>query len=228
MVAAGRARRGPTTRSSPSSCAARVVAEDGRSGDGRGAGRRLSTRRARAGADIADGRRAATVSLDPPSGDAPVQFVDVFPGTADRKVHLVPEDLDREAPWGSTPSSPSRDGRPRSPSSRRRTDKRGQLDPRPAPPRPGAARDAPRRTPRRAASPTATACGSGTRYGEVRCSGCGSRPTCGPAWSSLPKGLWSHNTDNGATANALAPDTLADLGGGACFNDARVEVAKLD
>ena len=38
----------------------------------------------------------------------------------------------------------------------------------------------------------------------------------------LPKGLWSHNTENGATANALAPDTLTDLGGGACFNDARV------
>ncbi len=38
----------------------------------------------------------------------------------------------------------------------------------------------------------------------------------------LPKGLWSHNTLNGATANALAPDTLTDLGGGACFNDARV------
>ena len=31
----------------------------------------------------------------------------------------------------------------------------------------------------------------------------------------------------GATATALAPDTLTDLGGGACFNDARVEVASL-
>jgi len=43
----------------------------------------------------------------------------------------------------------------------------------------------------------------------------------------LPKGLWSHNTLNGATANALVPDTLSDLAGGACFNDARVEVAKV-
>ncbi len=43
----------------------------------------------------------------------------------------------------------------------------------------------------------------------------------------LPKGLWSHNTENGATATALAPDTLADLGGGACFNDARVEVERV-
>jgi formylmethanofuran dehydrogenase subunit D len=40
----------------------------------------------------------------------------------------------------------------------------------------------------------------------------------------LPKGIWSHNTLNGATACALAPDTLTDLGGGACFNDARVQV----
>ena len=40
----------------------------------------------------------------------------------------------------------------------------------------------------------------------------------------LPKGIWSHNTESGTTANALAPDTLTDLGGGACFNDARVEV----
>ena len=28
-------------------------------------------------------------------------------------------------------------------------------------------------------------------------------------------------------ANALVPDTLTDLGGGACFNDARVQVALL-
>ena len=35
-------------------------------------------------------------------------------------------------------------------------------------------------------------------------------------------------TQNGLTANALAPDTLTDLGGGACFNDARVEVARGD
>ena len=31
----------------------------------------------------------------------------------------------------------------------------------------------------------------------------------------------------GHTATALAPDTLTDLGDGACFNDARVQVARL-
>ena len=43
----------------------------------------------------------------------------------------------------------------------------------------------------------------------------------------LPKGLWSHHTESGTTANAVSPDTLTDLGGGACFNDARVEVERL-
>jgi anaerobic selenocysteine-containing dehydrogenase len=42
---------------------------------------------------------------------------------------------------------------------------------------------------------------------------------------SLPKGLWARSTENGATSNALVPDTLTDIAGGACFNDARVEVA---
>jgi anaerobic selenocysteine-containing dehydrogenase len=41
---------------------------------------------------------------------------------------------------------------------------------------------------------------------------------------SLPKGLWARSTYNGATANALVPDTLTDIAGGACFNDARVQV----
>ena len=48
-----------------------------------------------------------------------------------------------------------------------------------------------------------------------------------PGVAVLPKGLWSHQTLSGTTANAVAPDTLTDLGRGACFNDARVEVEKL-
>ena len=48
-----------------------------------------------------------------------------------------------------------------------------------------------------------------------------------PGTVSLPKGLWRKSTYNGSTSNALVPDTLTDLGGGACFNDARVEVALL-
>ena len=44
---------------------------------------------------------------------------------------------------------------------------------------------------------------------------------------SLPKGLWRKSTWNRQTGNALVPDSLTDLGGGACFNDARVQVEKL-
>lgn len=42
---------------------------------------------------------------------------------------------------------------------------------------------------------------------------------------SLPKGLWGKHTLNGQTANALCPSALADLGGGATYNDARVQVS---
>jgi anaerobic selenocysteine-containing dehydrogenase len=44
---------------------------------------------------------------------------------------------------------------------------------------------------------------------------------------SLPKGLWRQSTMNESTANALVSDELTDLGDGACFNDARVEVARI-
>jgi anaerobic selenocysteine-containing dehydrogenase len=52
-------------------------------------------------------------------------------------------------------------------------------------------------------------------------------PDIRPGTVSLPKGLWRKSTYNGSTSNALVPDSLTDLGGGACFNDARVEVASL-
>ena len=44
----------------------------------------------------------------------------------------------------------------------------------------------------------------------------------------MPKGVWRRNTANGYTSNALVPDTLTDLGGGACFNDARVQVQRVE
>ncbi|MFN0205767.1 MAG: molybdopterin-dependent oxidoreductase [Planctomycetota bacterium] len=42
---------------------------------------------------------------------------------------------------------------------------------------------------------------------------------------SLPKGIWRRSTLNGNTSNALAPDHVDAEGRGACFNDARVEIA---
>ena len=60
--------------------------------------------------------------------------------------------------------------------------------------------------------------------GEVRCPLRITRDVR-PGVVVLPKGLWSHHTLNGQTSNALAPDDLTDVAGGACFNDSMVEVA---
>jgi anaerobic selenocysteine-containing dehydrogenase len=59
--------------------------------------------------------------------------------------------------------------------------------------------------------------------GEVQCEA-SITPEIRPGTVSLPKGLWGRSTFNGSTANALVPDTLTDIAGGACFNDARVQV----
>ncbi len=40
----------------------------------------------------------------------------------------------------------------------------------------------------------------------------------------LPKGIWSRHTRNGSVGTALVPDAVSAVSGGACFNDARVEV----
>jgi anaerobic selenocysteine-containing dehydrogenase len=48
--------------------------------------------------------------------------------------------------------------------------------------------------------------------------------TLRPGVCSIPKGLWLRDV-GGGNANRLTPDTISDLAGGACFNDARVEVA---
>jgi anaerobic selenocysteine-containing dehydrogenase len=41
---------------------------------------------------------------------------------------------------------------------------------------------------------------------------------------SIPKGAWRKSSMNGRTATALCPATTSVVAGGACFNDARVEV----
>ena len=45
-----------------------------------------------------------------------------------------------------------------------------------------------------------------------------------PGVVSLPKGLWRSATLNGWTSNALIPAHVDATGGGACYNDARVDV----
>jgi anaerobic selenocysteine-containing dehydrogenase len=162
----------------------------------------------------------------PDCGPAPIQFVDAFPMTPDRKIHLVPEALDREAPLGlyGFQEDPASERFPLallSPAtSRTISSTLGQLVREPAAlevhPRDAAARG--------------IANGDLARVwndlGEVRVA-VRLNPDLRPGIVSLPKGLWSRSTLSGTTANALAPDTLADLGGGACFNDARVEIDKI-
>ena len=164
--------------------------------------------------------------VPPPSGLAPVQFVDELPRTSDRKAHLVPADLDAEAPGGlyAYRDDPGGADAPLaliSPSTERTISSTlGSLHRHQVP------------LDMHADDARARSIADGDRvrvfngYGEVRCLARISAEMR-PGVVCLPKGLWSHNTLNGATANALAPDTLTDLGGGACFNDARVQVERL-
>ena len=41
------------------------------------------------------------------------------------------------------------------------------------------------------------------------------------------KGAWMRTSDNAQTVSALCPGHHADISGGACYNDTRVEVASL-
>lgn len=61
--------------------------------------------------------------------------------------------------------------------------------------------------------------------GEVECRALLSdRVTAGTV--VMPKGAWRKSSINGKTSNALCPDSVNAVGGGACFNDARVEIEK--
>jgi anaerobic selenocysteine-containing dehydrogenase len=48
-----------------------------------------------------------------------------------------------------------------------------------------------------------------------------------PGVVSMPKGAWRRSSRNGATSVALCPDHVNEVGGAACFNDARVEMERL-
>jgi len=162
----------------------------------------------------------------PSFGHAPVQFVDVFPRTPDRTVDLFPEALERASQAGLyryVPETPS-DHFPLaliSPSSDRTINSTlGEL------PRPEVALvmhpfDSHARGLEEGASVRIF-----NELGEVRCK-LSIEPTVRPGTVVLPKGLWRSSTANRSTATALAPDTLSDIGSGACFNDARVQVERV-
>jgi len=166
-----------------------------------------------------------TARFDQVAGGHPVPFVDSFPRTGDRKVHLVPRHLDAEAPHGlyTYQDDPATDDYPLaliSPSTSRTVSSSfGQLIP-------GEvaveihADDAIER-----GIEDGAAVEIYNDLGRVRCSARISEDVR-RGTLSLPKGLWCRHTRSGTTANAVSPDTLTDIGAGACFNDARVEIRR--
>jgi anaerobic selenocysteine-containing dehydrogenase len=165
-------------------------------------------------------------SVTPPYDGAPVQFVDVFPLTADHKVHLFPAELDQQAPGGfytyrEDPATAQYPLALISPASEKTVSSMlGELRERAAMvqmnPEDAAERGLSHEDPVRVFN------GLGEVHVPVAINQDIRRGTV-----SLAKGLWRKSTYNGATSNALVPDTLTDVAGGACFNDARVEVALL-
>ena len=156
----------------------------------------------------------------------PVQFGDTFPRTDDGKIDLVPEALEREAPEGlyRFRPDPNEEKYPLvlvSPASDKTTNSTlGELRTRLARlqihPDDAESRD--------------LATGDTARIyndqGEIHCMVVVNTDVKRGVLS-LPKGLWRQSTMNESTTNALVSDELTDLGDGACFNDARVEVARI-
>ncbi len=157
-----------------------------------------------------------------PANGAPIQFADVHPKTTDQKVHLFPADLPTTAGLYAFQPDPATDAYPLaliSPASAHTVSSTlGEF-------RPGIARlkmhpDDARPRGIEDADPVRVFNTLGEVWCEVTIT-----PEVRTGVVSLPKGLWARSTENGASSNALVPDTLTDLAGGACFNDARVEVA---
>jgi anaerobic selenocysteine-containing dehydrogenase len=161
----------------------------------------------------------------PPYGGRPVQFATVWPLTPDRRVDLFPEPLDAQSPAGlygyqPDPATAEFPLTLISPASERTISSTLSELPRPEIKLLMHPDDAGNR-----GLKDGEAVRIFSPLGEVQCNlqvGAWIRP----GTVSLPKGLWRKHTANGYTATALAPDTLTDLGGGACFNDARVQVER--
>jgi anaerobic selenocysteine-containing dehydrogenase len=161
----------------------------------------------------------------PPGGARPVPFVDVFPDTPDRKIHLVPEALERESgglyTYRPDPGTATYPLALISPAlSTQISSTFGQL------------RDAPAAIEMAPADAAARGIATGDRVrvfnalGEIVCRVKVSADVRAGV-CALPKGLWRKHTENGFTANALIPQAFADLAGQAAYNDARVDIAKL-
>jgi anaerobic selenocysteine-containing dehydrogenase len=152
-------------------------------------------------------------------------MVDAFPGTSDQKIHLLPEHLEQEAKglylYKSDPASQEFPLALISPALATQISSYfGQL------------RTAPAHLEMSLADAESRGIKTGdsiriwNAHGEVRCEAKVSSDVR-EGVCVLPKGLWRKHTQNGYTANALIPPGLADLGGQAAFNDARVQVARI-
>ena len=162
---------------------------------------------------------------EPPGAARPVAFVDAFPATADGKIHLVPDALDREAnglyrykPDPRTTDYPLALISPAL--STQISSYFGQLRKEPA---------------TLDLSPT-DAAARGIKNGDaIRVWNAQGEVLCVARITSdmregvclMPKGLWRKHSKNGLTSNALIPASFADLAGQAAYNDARVQVARV-
>jgi anaerobic selenocysteine-containing dehydrogenase len=173
------------------------------------------------GSDLRDGAMPTA-----PCGPAPVQFVDVFPNTPDRRVHLFPAAIDSSTPIGLYRYQPDPQTAQYplaliSPSSERTISSTlGEL------PRPDVKLLMHPQDARARGLEENDVVRIFNDLGEVHCP-LTVEPSIRPGTVSLPKGIWRRSTRNNATGTALVPDTLTDIGAGACFNDARVQVASL-
>ncbi len=153
-------------------------------------------------------------------GPTPVQFVTVFPGTDDGKIHLVPEQLG-DRPFAFRPLEDDRYPLALvSPASHKMISSTlgefnfpeltVELHP----------EDAARR---------GVADGETVRVhnalGEVICRAV-VHDRVRPGVVRMHKGAWRRASRNGRTATALCPADVQTVGGGACYNDARVQVER--
>lgn len=162
--------------------------------------------------------------LDAPGGGRPIQFVDVRPNTPHGRVHLAPTSLGAADELYAYVPDPRTAAYPLSlisPANEHTISSTlGEF-------RPGVAKV---KMHPDDAQPRQIGEGDAVRIfnalGEVHCEALVT-PEIRPGTLSLAKGLWARSTFNGSTANALVPDSVTAIGGGACFNDARVQVELL-
>jgi len=155
-------------------------------------------------------------------GQAPVQFGSVFPRTADGRIHLSPSVLGEEAYRYRPVREPGYPLALVTPATSRMTNSTSgewsyptlelTLHPEDAATRGIREGDAVRVY---------------NAQGEVRCRArVGESTRVGVV--SMPKGAWMRSSGNLRTATTLCPPSVDNVGGGACFNDARVEVERID